>query len=283
MTSSKRSVLITGCSDGGLGASLAEAFHEAGLEVYATARNPAKMAHIKSLGIKTLTLDVLSEKSIAECVAQLPSLDILINNAGAMYAMPVSDMSITEAKKLFDLNVWSYISVTQAFLPLLLKSKGIIANQTSILSVVSPPFGGAYGASKAAMAMLSNTMRLELEPFGIKVIDLKTGAVTSQLFQNAGEQSSPRLPKDSIYAPFADIVEKAMRGEEIEKSGMLADKWAKLVVGEVLAGTPKAQIWKGASASVVRIAAHLPFRMSDGTMRKMGGTDEIIRKMRAGL
>ncbi|KAJ8103642.1 hypothetical protein POJ06DRAFT_242516 [Lipomyces tetrasporus] len=77
MTSSKRTVLITGCSDGGMGAALAVAFHDAGLQVYATARNPAKMSHLTSLGIKTLTLDVLSESSIAECVGKLTSLDIL--------------------------------------------------------------------------------------------------------------------------------------------------------------------------------------------------------------
>jgi len=66
---------ITGCSDGGLGAALAVAFHEAGLHVYATARNPSKMSQLKHLGIETLTLDVLSDSSIAECVAQIPHLD----------------------------------------------------------------------------------------------------------------------------------------------------------------------------------------------------------------
>ena len=114
MTSSKRSVLITGCSDGGLGASLAEAFHEAGLEVYATARNPAKMAHIKSLGIKTLTLDVLSEKSIAECVAQLPSLDILINNVGGRREnIATESMPLETWQQLVDLNLTSTFICTK--------------------------------------------------------------------------------------------------------------------------------------------------------------------------
>src|SRR5690242_19097552 len=111
MAPSKRSVLITGCSDGGLGAALAVAFHNAGLHVYATARNPSIMKYLSSLGIETRTLDVLSDTSIASCIAQLSSLNILVNNAGAGYSMPVSDLSIPEAKKLFDLNVWSYIEV----------------------------------------------------------------------------------------------------------------------------------------------------------------------------
>jgi 1-acylglycerone phosphate reductase len=124
MARSKRTVLITGCSEGGMGAALAVAFHEAGLHVYATARTPSKIAQLASLGIETLTLDVLSDSSIAACVSKLSSLDILINNAGASYSMPVSDLSIPEAKMLFDLNVWSYLTVTQAFLPLLLKPEG---------------------------------------------------------------------------------------------------------------------------------------------------------------
>lgn len=141
MSTPKRTVLITGCSDGGLGAALASAFHEAGLHVYATARNPAKMEQLTSLGIETLTLDVQSQSSIAACVGKLSSLDILVNNAGMQFLMPVVDVSIPEAKKLFDLNVWSHIAMTQAFLPLLLKSPdGMIVNQRSVAAVTTLPF-----------------------------------------------------------------------------------------------------------------------------------------------
>jgi 1-acylglycerone phosphate reductase len=112
MSTSKRTVLITCCSDGCLGAALTVAFHDAGLQVYTTARTPSKITKLASLGIKTLTLDVLSDSSIAACVSKLSSLDVLINNAGAEFLMPVSDVSIPDAKKLFDLNDWSYIAMT---------------------------------------------------------------------------------------------------------------------------------------------------------------------------
>jgi len=89
-----RTVLITGCSDGGLGAALAIAFHNQGHRVFATARNPSKMSHVKELGIATLVLDVLSDESVEKCVAEVSkrtggSLDVLVNNAGAGYNMPV--------------------------------------------------------------------------------------------------------------------------------------------------------------------------------------------------
>ncbi|KAE8453970.1 hypothetical protein EG329_007746 [Mollisiaceae sp. DMI_Dod_QoI] len=281
MTSSKRTVLITGCSDGGLGAALAIAFHEAGLHVYATARNPSKMAQLAARGIETRTLDVLSESSIAKCVSELSSLDILINNAGASYTMPVSDLSITEAKKLFDLNVWSYLAMTQAFLPLLLKSKGMIVNQTSIASVTTLPFQSAYAASKSAMAMFSNTQRLELEPFGITIVELKTGVVKSNFIRNIQkEETQSCLPEGSIYGPAKEVVEKALRQDGFADSGMPAQQWANKVTQDLLRKNPPPVIWRGEEAWLARIAAILPFGMFDGMVKKMTGLDVVERIMR---
>jgi 1-acylglycerone phosphate reductase len=163
MAESKRTVLITGCSEGGMGAALAIAFHRAGLHVYATARDLSRMQQLTSLGIETLALDIQSDSSIAACASKLSprSLDILVNNAGASASMPISDLSLLEGKRIFDLNVWSQLAVTQAFLPLLLKSKGMIVNHTSVVSTTAVPFQSVYNASKAAMAMFSDSMRLE--------------------------------------------------------------------------------------------------------------------------
>lgn len=278
MSSSKRTVLITGCSDGGLGAALAAAFHKAGLHVYATARNPSKMTQIKSLGIETLTLDVQSDSSIAACVSKLSDLDILVNNAGAGYNIPVSDISIPEAKKLFDLNVWSYLAVTQAFLPLLLKSKGMIVNQTSVAGSVTLPFQSVYNASKAAMAMFSDSQRLELAPFGITVVDLKTGVVDSNFQKNHGEAREVTLPKGSIYEPAKETVEKVMRGDELVKSGVPAQQWAELVVQDLLRKKPPSNIWRGSQAWLVWIGTILPFGTLDGMAKKMTGID-VVEKM----
>lgn len=281
MSSSKRTVLITGCSDDGLGAALAIAFHEAGLHVYATARNPSKMTQVASLGIETLTLDVQSDSSIAACVRKLSDLDILVNNAGAEYSMPVSDISISQAKKLFDHNVWSYLAVMQAFLPLLLKSKGMIVNQTSSASAVTLPFQSAYNASKAAMAMFSDSQRLELAPFGITVVDLKTGVVKSNFQKNYREATQASLPKGSIYEPAKEAVERMMRGEAFESSSSSAQQWAGLVVRDLLRDRPPPNIWRGAQAWLVWFGTMLPFGTLDGMVKKMTGVDvveEMVRK-----
>jgi short-subunit dehydrogenase len=281
MSTPKRTVLITGCSDGGLGAALAAEFHKRGLHVYATARNPAKMEKLRALGIETLTLDVLSEESIKECVRQVPSLDILVNNAGAGYSMPIADISIAEAKKLFDLNVWSYLSVTQAFLPLLLKSKGTIVHNTSIASVTTIPFQGTYHASKAAIASFADAQRLELEPFGVKVIDLKTGAVKTNFFANntskADSSDVPRLPQGSIYEPAKTKVERTMNGTDFDDVMIKADVWAKQVVGDLLKKSPPTQVWHGGSATIARIALLLPRSIIDSIMKSKTGVTELAK------
>jgi 1-acylglycerone phosphate reductase len=283
MAGTKRTALVTGCSDGGLGAALAIALHEAGLHVYATARNPAKMTEVKAKSIETLTLDVMSDDSIAACVKQVPSLDILINNAGGGYNMPVADLDITEAKKLFDLNVWSLLAVTQAFLPHLLKSRGMIVNHTSSASVCTIPFGSTYNASKAAMAAYSDTQRLELAPFGIKVVDLKTGGVKSNFYDsmNTKEGYSSTLPKGSIYEPAGEIIEAVMHDGLVGATYQPASQWAKEVTRDLLRKNPPSVVWRGAKASLVWLSTFLPYGAFDGTIKKMTRLDEVEKKIQS--
>ena len=285
MSQPKRTVLITGCSDDGLGSGLAVAFHNHGLRVLATARNPSKMISLRNLGIETLTLDVLSDSSIKACLtevtaltAETGSVDILINNAGGGYNMPVADIDIAKAKELFDLNVWSYIAVTQAFLPLLIKAKGMIVNNTSISSVAPTPFSSVYHASKAAAAMFSDHQRIELAPFGIKVVDLKTGCVKSNFHRNRSDES--RLPKGSIYEPIRAEAERAIRAEHFSER-MDLDIWAEQVVSDLLRKDPPAQVWRGTEAWGTwfwgTFAGHSWF---DGAYGRMVGLDVLERRLR---
>ncbi len=137
----KKTVLITGCSEGGLGAALARAFHQQGFHVFATVRNPAKAASLASDDIEILPLEVTSKESILQCAETVKAktggtLDVLVNNAGAIFMMPLLDASIEESKNLYDVNVWGMLAVTQAFAPLLIKSKGAVLNISSIAGAV---------------------------------------------------------------------------------------------------------------------------------------------------
>lgn len=286
----RRTVLITGCSDGSLGAGLALAFHKAGLHVYATARNPAKLTSVREAGIETLQLDVCDPASIAACVSQVSALDILVNNAGANYLMPLSDLGLAEAKALFDLNVWSYLAMTQAFLPLLLQSRaeggGMILNQTSGASVTAVPLQATYNASKAAMASFSETMRIEMAPFDITVVELKTTMVKSNMIgtKKPGDQG-PKLPEGSIWTPAKKEVEISLRGDQYVGHGWETHVWAEGVVKAVLKKNPPHVVYGGEGWWSAKLAPMLPHGSLDGFLKKFTGFDkmeEIIRKHRTG-
>jgi NAD(P)-dependent dehydrogenase (short-subunit alcohol dehydrogenase family) len=289
---SVRTVLVTGCSDGGLGAALALAFHKhRGYRVFATARKVERMTHLRSLGIETLALDVLSEESIAACVEKVSSLtgatlDVLVNNAGAGYNMPIMDASSEQIRNQFDLNVFSVIRVIQSFFPLLRASSSptkMIVNNTSCAPVLAFPFLGPYTASKAALSTFTETLRLEMQPFDIKVVDLKTGAVKSHFFDNVSSNAAVVVPENSPYAAGKDVVEKFMQKGPPAKL-MDADVWAKNVVADLSKrggkGAP-VQVWRGAGATSAWFAAtFIPVGWLDGTLRKYSGLDEVERRVR---
>jgi 1-acylglycerone phosphate reductase len=283
-SSSQKTVLVTGCSQGGLGDALAQAFHKRGLRVIATARNPSKITHFKALGIETLPLDVLSAKSIEECVSSVAdltggTLDILVNNSGAGYSMPLTDTDIDEARKCYDLNVWALLAVTKAFLPLLLESHrgAMIVNNTSVASVTAMPMQGIYNSSKAAAAMLTDNLRLELAPFKIKVVDLRTGAVRSNFFQNM--PTRPVLPKGSIYTPAKEAIEKVMAGKKVP-SAITAQVWGEQVVRDVLSSKPPTHVWRGQSAWMAWfLKRFMPHTFPDRVLSKMGGVDAVAEEL----
>ncbi|KAH7374215.1 short chain dehydrogenase [Cadophora sp. MPI-SDFR-AT-0126] len=272
---SKRNVLITGCSDGGLGAALALAFHNAGFHVYATARSKINMVELSKLGIETIEMDVTSQTSIAEVAARVPSLDILVNNSGVMLTMPAMDTSIEQAKRMFDVNLWGMVAVSQAFVSHLLKTKGMIVNQTSVAATMALPWQAAYDASKAAAAMYSNVMRLELECVGIRVVDLRTGIVGptnmiknnyTKVARNADNKSA--LPDNSIFKPAKETMEAILRLDKHTASGMDPAVWAAAVVGDLSKSKPPPFIWRGAYALVAWLEQILPYGTFHSTVKK---------------
>lgn len=143
-------VLITGCSEGGLGAALAKAFQEQGYQVFATLRNTAKagsLAGEHGTNVDVLPLDTTSKESIHACLEMVTQrtggkLDVLVNNAGIGTTMPLLHMPIDEAKEIYEVNVWGTLSLVQAFSPLLLESKGTVMNICSIVGAANVAWQG---------------------------------------------------------------------------------------------------------------------------------------------
>ncbi|QKX59538.1 uncharacterized protein TRUGW13939_06672 [Talaromyces rugulosus] len=250
----QRSILITGCSQGGAGNALALQFASKGFRVFATARSLKTLANLQEKNIETLTLDVTDASSITALAAEISSrtggsLHILFNNAGTLYEAPAVEADPARVRALFNTNVFGLMEVTTAFTPLLLAgvSPGfspIIVNVASVLARVPNPFASAYNASKAAVASYSDTLRLELQPLGLKVKTLYMGEVSTPLMAaeniNFGPQSIYHVVEDSVKARTTTHLTKTMGPAQ----------FAREVVDEVLSGK-NASIWKDISTSKV--------------------------------
>lgn len=293
MSSTKRNVLITRCSDSSLGSALALALrHRGDLHVLAAARDTSKMTALSSAGIKILTLDVTSPESIKSLVEEVTELtkgklDILIKSVGGGHYQPFLHLDISKAKQLFDVNVWGFVATTQAFLPLLLANaepgtrgrKSVVVHNTSISSVLRTSYHSAYSASKAAMAMFNDIQSIELETLGIKVVDLKTGSLESNFGENKSNPYS--LPDDSPYQPIKDEVLRVVTGETTEAYAEDRHVWAKSVVGDLMKNpdSPPSQIWRGGAAGTIwgssMVDGILPNTITDGSFQKLGGLDKL--------
>lgn len=145
---SKETILITGCSNGGLGSALAVVMQQRGLHVFATARNPSKMSDLDGLpNVTMLTLDVVKPVDIRAAVESVieqtgGTLNYLVCNAGRNHFMPILDENLDTVKEMFDINFYGPLAITQAFAPLLIKAKGMAVYTTSISGYCNVPYMG---------------------------------------------------------------------------------------------------------------------------------------------
>ncbi|OBT51450.1 hypothetical protein VE04_08455 [Pseudogymnoascus sp. 24MN13] len=236
----EKTVVVTGCSNGGLGAAMAKAYQARGFRVFATVRNRVKVGSLADIeGIEILELDVTSEESVYQCAKAVEkltggSLDILVNNAGNSTIMPLLDTSVDDAKKMYDSNVWAVLLMTQAFAPMLIKSRGTICNISSVSSELVFAWQGIYSSSKAAMTRISETLRLEMEPLGVKVVTVILGGVETT-GNNPDNRKDLELPANSYYQKIAAIINRHNKAL-IHNKKQNVDVAANNVVNDVLSG-----------------------------------------------
>ncbi|KAF2865190.1 short-chain dehydrogenase/reductase [Massariosphaeria phaeospora] len=256
MAALKKSVLITGCSAGGIGAGLADVFREKGYHVFATLRNPSKLPSTlsKASNVTPLTLDVLSPDSIANAVSDVTRhtggrLDILINNSGQNLIRPALDVSLDEGRKLFDLNFWAPLAMIQAFAPLLIEARGCVVNQSSAAAYVPMAFSSIYNSSKAALAMGSEIWRREFEPLGVRTITLITTSVKTPAFERI---EKPHIHDSSYYFVIREYLERLADGR-LQEGAPDARTYALKVLAEIERGAT-GEIWVGKDAGMNRFA-----------------------------
>jgi len=202
----KKTVLITGASSG-IGEATAKTLANAGYRVFGGVRRPDAAPDIP--GVEFIQMDVRDEASIASAVhailEKVGRIDILINNAGVALAGPVEATSDTEAKALFDVNVFGVLRVIRAVLPSMRSYRGgLIVNVSSVLGFLPAPFMGLYAASKHALEGLSESLDHEVRGLGVRVVLLEPSFTQTKLDTNA---TRTQAVIEDYAVPFASSIE----------------------------------------------------------------------------
>ncbi|KAJ7247998.1 hypothetical protein C8J57DRAFT_1673301 [Mycena rebaudengoi] len=242
----RKTILITGCSAGGVGAALATALacRDPSHHVFATARTTTKIpAALAALpNVTVLPLDVASSASVRACAqevarileAEVPGtagLDVLVNDA-VYVTMPLLDTDVDEAARLHDVNLWGALRTVQSFADLIIAARGKVVNVSSVGSVVNMAWNGAYSAFKAGLNRVSETLRLELAPFGVSVLTVMLGGVATVFIAN----EAPRpLPPGSRYASIGDAILLWAREKGVLAGMMPPERIAEELVPDILA------------------------------------------------
>lgn len=177
----KKVAFVTGAS-GGIGLETAVSLLDAGFTVYGAARHVEKMNPLVEKGGYALFLDLTDAQSIVACVDKIVAnegqIDLLVNNAGFGLGGAIEDVPLDEAKREFEVNVFTLARLCQLVMPVMRKNGGgKIINISSMAGRFSSPFTGWYHASKYSVEALSDALRLEVKPFKIKVVLIEPGLI----------------------------------------------------------------------------------------------------------
>lgn len=228
-------VLITGGSSG-IGKSIGEFLHQKGFVVYGTSRNPER---ISGSVFPLLALDVCDKVSIqnafAEIISKSGRLDIVINNAGVGITGPIEEIPTEEIKNNFETNLFGPIEVMKAVLPQMRSQKsGLIINITSIAGYMGLPYRGIYSASKGALELVTEALRMEVKSFGINITNVAPGDFATNIA--AGRFHAPLIKGSAYEIPYGNTLK--MMDEHVD-SGSNPNEMAEAIYKIIQTPNPK--------------------------------------------
>jgi short-subunit dehydrogenase len=260
--------LVTGASSG-IGKETAKLLVANGFIVYGASRRSEKMIELKQAGIKLLSMDLSDDASIVEGVNRIleqeKRIDILVNNAGYGSYGALEDVPIDEARYQFEVNIFGLARLTQLLLPAMrVQQSGKIINVSSIGGSFGEPHGAWYHATKFALEGLSDSLRMELKQFGIKVVIIKPGAILTE-WNSIARDKLMKISGNTAYKGLAQKhVEMLTRAD---KNGSSPKVVAETIVAAATSKRPKTRYATGSGAKIsLFLKRLLPDRMFDRLM-----------------
>jgi NAD(P)-dependent dehydrogenase (short-subunit alcohol dehydrogenase family) len=264
-------VLVTGASSG-IGEETANRLLTAGYIVYAGARRVDSMRSLEAAGARVLSLDVTDDASMMAAVdgilRETGRIDVLVNNAGYGSFGALEDVPLDEARRQFEVNLFGLARLTQLVLPTMRAQRaGRIVNVSSISGKIGEPFACWYHASKHALEGLSDSLRMELRPFGIDVVIIEPGSTRTAW----GGIARDSLTRHSALGPYSDGARVHVRMMSSISEGPLPKPpsvVAATIVNAVRSRRPRTRYLTGGGA---RLALFMRRTLSDR------GFDMVIR------
>lgn len=201
-------VIITGASSG-IGRDTAIKLNAAGCKVYGAARRIELLNELEPMGIKVLPLDVMVDESMQKCVSEVLAtegrVDVLVNCAGYGSCGALEDVPMAEARRQFEVNVFGMARMTQLVLPKMREQhSGTIINISSIAGKIATPMGCWYYSAKHAVEGLSDSLRMEVEDFGINVVIIEPGLTATAW----GKTAADSMMKESGSGAYSGLAKK---------------------------------------------------------------------------
>ena len=247
-------ILITGASSG-IGRATAELLVKKDNVVYGAATNVEKMADLADKGMKVIKMDITKEEEVKAAVNKIIKeqghIDVLFNNAGMGVYGSVEDVTLTDARHEFEVNLFGLARLTQLVIPYMREAKaGMIINTSSMGGKTYLPLGAWYHASKYALEGWSDCLRLELKQFNINVVIVEPGGINTNFGVVMGEylrKYSKNSAYESMVRPYLKMIENA-DPKEAEKKASPPSVVAELVDKIINTKNPKTRYAVGKMA-----------------------------------
>ena len=221
----RKVILVTGASSG-LGEAIANQLSKSQI-VYGTSRKQSHSDHFQFL-----QMDLTNSDSIARCISTIIEkegrLDVLINNAGVGIPAPVEHLNVDKVKLAFQTNVFGLIEMTQRALPLLRASKGMVINISSIGSMFGLPYRAAYCATKSAVNMVTETLRMELKQFGVHATSILAGDIQTKISDGWLRSDVPD------YSPYHANYSRVIEGIENDNQGGVTPEYIAIRIEKIM-------------------------------------------------
>jgi NAD(P)-dependent dehydrogenase (short-subunit alcohol dehydrogenase family) len=272
-TESQEIVIVTGAS-GGIGAATARELARRGFHVLAGVRRDRDADAIRGPGIEPLIVDITNPDHVRALAARVHgdpqgrAVRALVNNAAIQANVPIEVFAIDQWRRMFEVNLFGQIAVTQALLPSLIRSKGRVVNISSVGGKVAMAAYGPYAGTKFALEAVSDSLRRELAPFGVQVVVVEPGAVRTEMLGRAiattHDLVSAMTPEQSQRYSGLMLAVNTQAASVTEESGLPANAAAKVIAKAITARKPHTRYTVGRDAAMITCLARiLPDRMLD--------------------